>query len=110
VATLDDPHNTTPSEPDPFEGLVLDEDFVRGATHQEGSARARLLASKWQQEPPADTSWRPEPTPPRRWYERGPLRRRGVRRAALAVAVVAVLLLLASAGPGDVVGWISNHV
>jgi anti-sigma factor RsiW len=43
---------------DPFEGLVLDEDFIRGATHTEGSARARMLAEKWRREPPRNTGFR----------------------------------------------------
>ncbi|MFJ1755122.1 hypothetical protein [Kitasatospora sp. NPDC088134] len=40
--------------PDPFEGLVLDEEFVRSATVSEPSARARMLAERWRREPPVD--------------------------------------------------------
>ncbi|MCF2530685.1 SCO2583/SCO2584 N-terminal domain-containing protein [Yinghuangia soli] len=47
-----------PEGADPFEGLVLDEDFIRGATHTEGSARARMLAEKWRREPPRNTGFR----------------------------------------------------
>ncbi|MFC1418322.1 SCO2583/SCO2584 N-terminal domain-containing protein [Streptacidiphilus cavernicola] len=72
--------------PDPFEGLVLDEDFVRGAQQKEGSARARMLADKWKKEPPVDTSFRPLPTPRRRFPWRA------VLVVAAAVALVAALL------------------
>ncbi|RAG82380.1 hypothetical protein DN069_27860 [Streptacidiphilus pinicola] len=53
---------------DPFDKLVLDEDFVRAAEHKEGSARARMLASRWKKSPPQDTSWRAPviPLKPRR--------------------------------------------
>lgn len=47
--------------------LVLDEDFVRGASVQEPSGRARMLAARWRREPPE-----PEPRrsdrPPAGWF------------------------------------------
>lgn len=46
------------SAADPFDGLVLDDDFVRGATQSEPSARARMLAERWKREPPDDTGFR----------------------------------------------------
>ncbi|MFJ5924455.1 hypothetical protein ACIQF6_17835 [Kitasatospora sp. NPDC092948] len=55
--------------PDPFEGLVLDEDFVRSATVSEPSARARMLAERWRHDPPVDPGgrrWSPGSVPPRR--------------------------------------------
>ncbi|WP_042385415.1 SCO2583/SCO2584 N-terminal domain-containing protein [Streptacidiphilus melanogenes] len=59
---------------DPFEKLVLDEDFVRAAEHKESSARARMLSARWKKNPPQDTSWRapvvplqPKPRRRRRW-------------------------------------------
>ena len=55
--------------PDPFEGLVLDEDFVRAATVNEPSARARMLAERWRREPPVDPGGR-------RWSVDGPARSR----------------------------------
>ncbi|GAA2086750.1 hypothetical protein GCM10009759_07680 [Kitasatospora saccharophila] len=55
--------------PDPFEGLVLDEDFVRAATVNEPSARARMLAERWRREPPVDPGGR-------RWPVDGPARAR----------------------------------
>ncbi|WP_052442633.1 SCO2583/SCO2584 N-terminal domain-containing protein [Streptacidiphilus neutrinimicus] len=53
---------------DPFEKLVLDEDFVRAAEHKESSARARMLSARWKKNPPQDTSWRAPVVPlkPRR--------------------------------------------
>ncbi|RKE23253.1 hypothetical protein [Streptomyces sp. TLI_171] len=54
--------------PDPFEGLVLDEQFVRSATLSEPSARARMLAERWRREPPVDPGGR-------RWSADGPARR-----------------------------------
>ncbi|MFF4345284.1 hypothetical protein ACFY00_35905 [Kitasatospora sp. NPDC001540] len=60
--------------PDPFEGLVLDEDFVRSATVNEPSARARMLAERWRREPPVDPGGR-------RWSLDGPGRTRGRRSA-----------------------------
>ncbi|QKW17661.1 hypothetical protein HUT16_34480 [Kitasatospora sp. NA04385] len=59
--------------PDPFEGLVLDEDFVRSATVSEPSARARMLAERWRREPPVDPGGR-------RWAMDGPAASRRSRR------------------------------
>ncbi|MEW1912795.1 hypothetical protein AB0442_30895 [Kitasatospora sp. NPDC085895] len=96
-----------PGAPDPFEGLVLDERFVRAATVKEPAARTRELSARWRVEPPVDPGGR-------RWSPSSPgavRRPRGGRRAltvALAVlaavgAVVAVTLrpdgLPAGAGP-----------
>jgi hypothetical protein len=75
---------------DPFQDLVLDEDFVKAAEHKEGSARARMLAARWKRTPPADTSWR-APVPLKQ-------RRNGRRRwqlplfVALAIGLVLVAL------------------
>jgi hypothetical protein len=40
--------------------IVFDEAFVRAASIHEPSARARMLASRWQDEPPEATGWRDE--------------------------------------------------
>jgi hypothetical protein len=42
---------------DPFD-IVLDEDFIRGATAKEASARTRELSARWAKEPPKPTAWR----------------------------------------------------
>ncbi|MFJ8040707.1 hypothetical protein ACIRBX_09420 [Kitasatospora sp. NPDC096147] len=47
-----------PSAKDPFEGLVLDEDFVRAATLKEASGRTRMLAARWKHTPPHDPGGR----------------------------------------------------
>ena len=47
-----------PRPDDPFENLVLDEDFVRGAEVKEQSGRSRMLAARWQRQPPAPEPWR----------------------------------------------------
>lgn len=47
-----------PAGADPFEGLVLDEEFIKGAQKSEPSARARMLAERWKHEPPENTGFR----------------------------------------------------
>ncbi|WP_405012754.1 hypothetical protein [Kitasatospora sp. NBC_01539] len=47
-----------PRPDDPFENLVLDEDFVRGADVKEQSGRSRMLAARWKQQPPDPEPWR----------------------------------------------------
>ncbi|GAA2745155.1 hypothetical protein [Kitasatospora cinereorecta] len=49
-----------PSADDPFEGLVLDDEFVRSASVKEASGRARMLTEKWKKNPPQEPEpWRP---------------------------------------------------
>jgi hypothetical protein len=76
----------TTDDHDPFENLTLDEDFVNSAEHKEGSARARLLASRWKQQPPQDTAWRAPVVPLRRSRSRWQL--------PLGIAVAAGLVLV----------------
>ncbi|MFF8989596.1 hypothetical protein ACF09H_06485 [Streptomyces sp. NPDC014983] len=63
---------------DVFEGLVLDEDFVRAAEASEPSARARMLAARWRAEAPEPRPWRSD-EPPAGWFF-SKARRRGRRR------------------------------
>ncbi|OIK26534.1 hypothetical protein [Streptomyces malaysiense] len=63
---------------DAFEGLVLDEDFVRAAEASEPSARARMLAARWRAEAPQPQPWRSD-EPPAGWFF-SKVRRRGWRR------------------------------
>jgi len=81
---------------DPFEGYVFDEDFVKAATRTEGSARARMLARRWAQEPPEEHPWRTQAPRPRR-------RRPRLRTIAVVVAVVGLVVFLP--GPDRVFGW-----
>ncbi len=110
MPTVDELPPPSDGQPDPFEGLVLDESFVRDAKEKEGSARARMLASKWKAEPPGDTSWRPDPTPARRWYQRRP-RPSGLGRCdrwwqlALYLALAVGLVLVAMDPIGVFRSW-----
>ncbi|GAA4854181.1 hypothetical protein [Kitasatospora terrestris] len=55
----EDPEPRPAAEDDPFDGLVLDDDFVRGASVKEPSGRARMLTEKWKRQPPEAEPWRP---------------------------------------------------
>ncbi|MFJ8045436.1 hypothetical protein ACIRBX_33510 [Kitasatospora sp. NPDC096147] len=76
MPTSDDHTPRRPDDSDPFDGLVLDEDFVKGATSQEGSARSRRLAAEWQDRAPVDPggrTWSPaDPVSAKasRWLDR----------------------------------------
>lgn len=67
---IPEPDAPGPGGEDPFD-VVLDEDFIKGATTKEPSARARELKARWTENPPGDTGWRtggslrqdPEPDP-----------------------------------------------
>ncbi|MFJ9520899.1 hypothetical protein ACIRPK_21925 [Kitasatospora sp. NPDC101801] len=97
----EEPEQRPAEQPDPFEGLVLDEDFVRAATVKEQSGRTRMLAARWKQQPPVDPGGR-------RSVNDGPKRSRprGVGKAwqtwLIVLAVIGVLLfsLRLSAGSG----------
>ncbi|WP_395576129.1 hypothetical protein [Streptomyces sp. BK79] len=61
-----------------WEGIVLDEDFVRDAGTAEPSARARMLAARWRCEKPEPQPWRSDEPPAGWFFSKG--RRRGWRR------------------------------
>ncbi|MEV4614127.1 hypothetical protein AB0K43_16255 [Kitasatospora sp. NPDC049258] len=64
----EDPSPRPSEEPssDPFEDLVLDEEFIRGATVKEPSGRSRMLSAKWKRQPPEAVPFRHEaPQEPR---------------------------------------------
>lgn len=48
------------------DGVVLDEEFVRGGV-SEPSARARMLAARWRKERPEPQPWRSD-EPPAGWF------------------------------------------
>ncbi|BAJ29191.1 MULTISPECIES: hypothetical protein [Kitasatospora] len=99
---------------DPFEGLVLDDEFVRSATNKEASGRARMLTERWKKDPPPENEpWRPA-TVVRlddrrsRWHRRRQRRSIRPRRpfrpglgSALALLLVPVLVLVGLASLGD---------
>ena len=116
MPTLEDPHDPAPDESDAFEGLVLDEDFVRGAKQKEPSARARMLAEKWKHEPPGDTSFRPAPVAKRRWYRRRPklsavaTAKSGGRFQTPLIVLIAAVLVLIGLNAGAVNSWVRGHL
>ena len=67
------------SEADVWDGLVLDEEFVRAAATSEPSARARMLAARWRAEKPEPQPWRSD-EPPAGWFFSRSRRRRWRRR------------------------------
>jgi len=80
--------------------LVLDEDFVRGATVREASARTRMLEARWRNEPPHAQPFRAD-APSRSWTVKPARHLRSLRFGAtiratgmILVAVGAALLLL----------------
>ncbi|MEV1062836.1 hypothetical protein [Streptomyces sp. NPDC050263] len=68
-----------PSEGEVWDGLVLDEDFIRAAETSEPSARARMLAARWRAEEPEPQPWRSD-DPPAGWFFSKARRRRWRRR------------------------------
>ncbi|WP_158715096.1 hypothetical protein [Kitasatospora phosalacinea] len=119
MPTIDEPRpdDGGPGRPDdPFEGLVLDEEFVRSATNKEASGRARMLTERWKKNPPPENEpWRPttEVRPVTqirrsRWRRRArPVGRYPRARwrpgvgSALALLTVPVLVLIGLASLGD---------
>ncbi|MHC8423872.1 SGM_3592 family protein [Streptomyces sp. NB004] len=63
---------------DAWDGLVLDEEFVREANTAEPSARARMLAARWRREKPDPQPWRSDEPPAGWFFSKG--RRRRWRR------------------------------
>ncbi|BCL29258.1 hypothetical protein ACFFS2_19450 [Streptomyces aurantiacus] len=62
-----------------WDGLVLDEDFIRSADTAEPSARARMLAARWREGGPDPQPWRSD-EPPAGWFFSKARRRRWRRR------------------------------
>jgi hypothetical protein len=85
---------------DPFAGYVFDEDFVRGATTSEGSARARMLAQRWRETPPEPAQpWRAGPAP---------RPRRGSRVTLLLVVAVVIVLAVVASDLGRARHWLGG--
>jgi hypothetical protein len=62
---------------DAWDGVVLDEDFVRAAGTREPSARSRMLAARWRREEPQPQLWRTDKPPAGWFWSRARRRRRG---------------------------------
>ncbi|MFF4539803.1 hypothetical protein [Streptomyces aureus] len=60
---------------EPWDDLVLDEDFIRSAETTEPSARARMLAARWREGGPDQQPWRSD-EPPAGWFFSRSRRRR----------------------------------
>ncbi|MDX3243715.1 hypothetical protein [Streptomyces sp. ME18-1-4] len=67
------------AEGEVWDGLVLDEGFIRAAETSEPSARARMLAARWRAEEPEPQPWRSD-EPPAGWFFSKARRRRWRRR------------------------------
>ncbi|MCH0560234.1 hypothetical protein [Streptomyces sp. MUM 16J] len=67
------------SADDAWDGVVLDEAFIRAAAAAEPSARARMLAARWRGEAPEPQPWRSD-EPPAGWFFSKARRRRWRRR------------------------------
>lgn len=106
---------------DPFDGLVLDEEFVRAAENKEQTARTRMLAARWKEQPPVDPGGRRSvndgPKPKRRFGRKpkpvdpwGNVRRRPKRNWQTPVFVVlAVAVVLAAVNVDRLRGWYSER-
>ncbi|MEE1782140.1 hypothetical protein PUR71_04235 [Streptomyces sp. SP17BM10] len=109
MPTAEEPHQS--ASPDPFEGLVLDERFVQDAAVKEPTARTRMLAARWQQEPPVDPGgrrWAPgEASGAGSGASRPRWGRPGRRRTGL-IAVTAFAVLLAVAVGADPAGLLNG--
>lgn len=88
VPIAEEPEPRPAGQPDPFEGLVLDEEFVRAAAVKEQSGRTRMLAARWKHQPPVDPGGR-------RSVNDGPKRKRsgkGWQTLLIVIAMVAIVL------------------
>lgn len=52
---------------DAWDGVVLDDDFIRSAETAEPSARARMLSARWRDGAPEPQPWRSD-EPPAGWF------------------------------------------
>ncbi|MFD5084930.1 hypothetical protein ACFWOG_20105 [Kitasatospora sp. NPDC058406] len=119
-----DQDGTTPSGADgkdPFADLVLDEEFVKGASVKEQTGRTRMLAAQWKHTPPVDPGGRRSvndgprarkrfgrgPRPADAWGRPRP-RRRPEWRAPMFV-VLAVALALAALNVDGLRSWYSTR-
>ncbi|MBL1068067.1 hypothetical protein [Streptomyces sp. 7-21] len=68
------PSGSGSDEWDEWDGVVLDEEFVRGADVREPTARTRMLQERWKHEAPAPQPWRSD-APPAGWIHSSPQRR-----------------------------------
>ncbi|MFB7472358.1 hypothetical protein [Kitasatospora sp. NPDC056184] len=106
-----------PDGKDPFADLVLDEEFVRGASVKEQAGRTRMLAAQWKHTPPVDPGGRRSvndgPAPKKRFARRGrpvdawgnPRPRRSLEWRTPLFVVLAVALVLAALNIDGLRSW-----
>ncbi|WP_380278452.1 hypothetical protein [Kitasatospora purpeofusca] len=119
-----EPDGTAPSGPDgkdPFADLVLDEEFVQGASVKEQAGRTRMLAAQWKHTPPVDPGGRRSvndgPPPKKRFARKGrPVDAWGTSRPRRSVewrtplfVVLAVALVLAALNIDGLRSWYSTR-
>ncbi|MFE7560346.1 hypothetical protein [Kitasatospora sp. NPDC057500] len=119
-----EPGGTAPSGPDgkdPFADLVLDEEFVQGASVKEQTGRTRMLAAQWRHTPPVDPGGRRSvndgPAPKKRfarkarpvdpWGNRRP--RRSLEWRTPLFVLLAVALVLAALNVDGLRDWYSTR-
>ncbi|MGW1894560.1 SGM_3592 family protein [Streptomyces sp. NPDC002004] len=64
MATGVGPESASAPEPESWDDIVLDEDFIARADVTEPSGRARMLAARWRDRPPEAQPWRACEPPP----------------------------------------------
>ncbi|MGF1429670.1 hypothetical protein [Kitasatospora sp. LaBMicrA B282] len=116
----DDPESQPPAgEPDPFENLVLDEEFIKGARVKEPAGRTRILAARWRNRPPEpQPAWRP-PTEPKKRFGKRPVKRdawgdpilrpKRNRWQAPVYVVLAIVVVAAGLNISGLHGWYLSH-
>ncbi|GAA3044966.1 hypothetical protein GCM10020229_65220 [Kitasatospora albolonga] len=104
---------------DPFDNLVLDEEFVRSAEVKEQSGRTRMLTARWKEQPPHDPGGRRSvndgPRPKRRFGRKpkpvdpwGNVRRSRPNWQAPLYVALAVALVLAALNVESLRGWYAD--
>ncbi|MFF8771378.1 hypothetical protein [Kitasatospora sp. NPDC015120] len=118
-----EPDGKDPSGPDgkdPFADLVLDEEFVQGASVKEQAGRTRMLAAQWKHTPPVDPGGRRsvnDGPPKKRFARRGrpvdafgnPRPRRSLEWRTPLFVVLAVVLVLAALNIDGLRHWYSTR-
>ncbi|MER5350236.1 hypothetical protein ABT093_07880 [Kitasatospora sp. NPDC002551] len=119
-----EPDGTAPSGPDgkdPFADLVLDEEFVNGASVKEQTGRTRMLAAQWKHTPPVDPGGRRSvndgPAPKKRFARRArpvdawgsPRPRRALEWRTPLFVVLAIALVLAALNVDGLRNWYSTR-
>ncbi|SEL42177.1 hypothetical protein [Streptacidiphilus jiangxiensis] len=93
------------ADPDPLDGLELNEEFVRGAAQKEASARARMLGAQWRDAPPVDPGGR-------RWSlpeQQAPRQQKRWRVPRLVAVLLASALAIGALALSGLLGRLPRH-